>query len=336
MTHAPLIEAKEVSKTFGTKKRRIQAIHAVSLAIYPRETVGLVGESGCGKTTLGRTLMGLYPPSQGAVFFQGNNLSTLPRRDTKALAKHMQYIFQDPFASLNPRMTAGEILAEPLKIHKIMRSPAERQQEVEKLLTLVGLSPNHSRRYPHEFSGGQRQRICIARALALNPPFIVCDEPIAALDVSIQAQIVNLLKQLQQEMGLTYLFISHDLSMVKHIADRVAVMYLGHLVELAPSHALYNHALHPYTEALLSAIPLPDPTSYQKKTRVLLKGELPSLLHPPRGCPFCTRCPKAMPLCFEKKPPLRPVAPDHAVACHLYTESDSKIGVLPVPPPSSC
>ncbi len=322
MTHHPLIEAKEVSKTFGTKKHRIQAVHEISLSIYPRETVGLVGESGCGKTTLGRMLMRLYLPSQGAIFFQGKNLRTLPKHEVKALAKQMQYIFQDPFASLNPRMTAGEILAEPLKIHNMTRSPKERQEEVEKLLTLVGLSPNHSRRYPHEFSGGQRQRICIARALALNPHFIVCDEPIAALDVSIQAQIVNLLKKLQQEMGLTYLFISHDLSMVKYIADRVAVMYLGHLVELAPSGTLYSQALHPYTVALLSAIPLPDPTSYQKKKRVVLKGELPSLLNPPRGCPFCTRCPKAMPLCFEKKPPLRSVAPGHAVACHLYNDSE--------------
>ncbi|MEM7174745.1 MAG: oligopeptide/dipeptide ABC transporter ATP-binding protein [Chlamydiota bacterium] len=318
MTDTPLVEAKNISKTFRVNRQLIKVITDLSLKIYPKETLGLVGESGCGKTTLGRILTRLHLPTSGDVLFDSKSLLRLPKQDIKVLSREMQYIFQDPFASLNPRMTAGEILAEPLKIHAANVSDKQRQNRVEELLTLVGLSPGHNRRFPHEFSGGQRQRICIARALALNPRFIVCDEPIAALDVSIQAQIVNLLKKLQREMGLTYLFISHDLSMVKYIADRVAVMYLGHLMELAPSRTLYSKALHPYTEALLSAIPLLEPHSAAKKTRVTLKGELPSLLNPPRGCVFCTRCPKAMPVCFEKRPLLSTVGPNHAVACHLH------------------
>ena len=311
----PLAEVQQLSKSFRIKKAKLHAISNISLSIYPKETLGLVGESGCGKTTLGRILIGLYRPTKGNVLFENKNLNDLSRREKKLLTKKMQYIFQDPFASLNPRMTAGEILAEPLKIHSKTTNWRER---IHELFSLVGLHPDHSRRFPHEFSGGQRQRICIARALALKPSFIVCDEPIAALDVSIQAQIVNLLKKLQQDMGLTYLFISHDLSMVKYIASRVAVMYLGNLVELAPSASLYSSALHPYTQALLSAIPLPDPRPEAKTTRITLKKELPSLLSPPKGCPFCTRCPKVMPLCFEKKPKLQLAKPNHQVACHLY------------------
>lgn len=314
----PLIQVRHLKKYFSYKGKVLRAVDDVSFEIFPQETLGLVGESGCGKTALARALMRLYEPTRGDIRFDGKSILDLKRKKIKTLRHDMQYIFQDPYASLNPRMTAGEIIAEPLNIHRIL-DPSQREERVHELLKLVGLRPEYYGRFPHEFSGGQRQRIGIARALALNPRFIVCDEPIAALDVSIQAQIVNLLKKLQEDMGLTYLFISHDLAMVKYISTRVAVMYLGHLVELAPSIDLYTNPLHPYTQGLLSAIPIPDPSIEKKRTRILLKGEVPSPINPPKGCVFCTRCPKAMPLCHQKRPQWQEISPGHKVACHLYT-----------------
>ncbi len=314
----PLIQVRHLKKYFSYKGKVLRAVDDVSFEIFPQETLGLVGESGCGKTALARALMRLYEPTRGDIRFDGKSILDLKRKKIKTLRHDMQYIFQDPYASLNPRMTAGEIIAEPLNIHRIL-DPSQREERVHELLKLVGLRPEYYGRFPHEFSGGQCQRIGIARALALNPRFIVCDEPIAALDVSIQAQIVNLLKKLQEDMGLTYLFISHDLAMVKYISTRVAVMYLGHLVELAPSIDLYTNPLHPYTQGLLSAIPIPDPSIEKKRTRILLKGEVPSPINPPKGCVFCTRCPKAMPLCHQKRPQWQEISPGHKVACHLYT-----------------
>lgn len=297
---------------FTSKGNRLLAVDGVSFDLFPEETLGLVGESGCGKTTLARAIMHLYEPTSGEVLFKGENILKYKRKAIKSLRREMQYIFQDPFASLNPRMTAGEIIAEPLVIHNIQNS-----DRVQELLNLVGLNLEYAKRFPHEFSGGERQRIGIARALALNPPFIVCDEPIAALDVSIQAQIINLLKDLQKKLGLTFLFISHDLAMVKYLSDRVAVMYLGHLMEIASSNELYNNPLHPYTKGLLSAIPIPDPIIEKKRTRILLTGEVPSPINPPKGCVFCTRCPKVQPICKEQRPPLRQISPGHSAACHF-------------------
>lgn len=317
----PLIEIKNLKKYFSYKGKTLRAVDDVSLSVFPKETIGLVGESGCGKTALARTLMRVHEPTSGDILFKGESILGYKGKATKALRHDMQYIFQDPYASLNPRMTAGEIIAEPLNIHNVLKS-SERHKRVQELLELVGLRPEYTRRFPHEFSGGQRQRIGIARALALNPRLIVCDEPIAALDVSIQAQIVNLLKRLQEEMGLTYLFISHDLAMVKYLSTRVAVMYLGHLMELAPSHDLYEHPLHPYTQGLLSAIPIPDPEVEQKRTRILLTGEVPSPINPPKGCVFCSRCPLAEKICFEKRPQLKEVSPNRFTACHLVKTSN--------------
>lgn len=316
----PLIEIKNLKKYFSYNGKTLRAVDDISLSIFPQETLGLVGESGCGKTALARALMRVYEPTSGDILFKGESILRYKGKAIKSLRHDMQYIFQDPYASLNPRMTAGEIIAEPLNIHNVLK-PSERQKRVQELLELVGLRPEYTRRFPHEFSGGQRQRIGIARALALNPRLVVCDEPIAALDVSIQAQIVNLLKHLQEEMGLTYLFISHDLAMVKYLSTRVAVMYLGHLMELAPSEDLYEHPLHPYTQGLLSAIPIPDPEIEQKRTRILLTGEVPSPINPPKGCVFCTRCPLAKKKCFEKRPKLREVSPNHFAACHLLDSS---------------
>lgn len=312
----PLIEIKDLKKYFSYKKQTLYAVDGASFKVFPQETLGLVGESGCGKTTLARTLMRLYEPTSGDIFFKGKSILKIKGKAIKNLRQDIQYIFQDPFASLNPRMTAGEIIAEPLRIYRIFNRP-DREKRVQKLLQLVGLRSEYTQRFPHEFSGGQRQRIGIARALALNPSFIICDEPIAALDVSIQAQIVNLLNQLQREMGLTYLFISHDLSMVKYISNRVIVMYLGHFMEIASSDDLYDNPFHPYTQGLLSAIPIPDPLIEKKRPRILLTGEIPSPVHPPKGCAFCTRCPMAKPECFEKRPLLREVSPGRQVACHF-------------------
>ena len=306
---------------FGRVRSWVRAVDGVSLAIYPGETVGLVGESGCGKSTTGRAILQLYPPKvaaiQGEVLYGTTELVALGRRGPQAmrpLRKDLQIIFQDPYASLNPRMTIGTTIAEPLKIHGLAKG-AEIQRRVQELLETVGLSPTMARRFPHEFSGGQRQRIGITRALAVNPKFIVCDEPISALDVSIQAQVMNLMAELQQKLGLTYLFIAHDLAAVKHIAQRIAVMYLGEIVELAPADEVYDQPLHPYTRALISAVPIPDP-SQRDRRRIRLDGEIPSPIDPPPGCHFHPRCPYAEPVCKRETPPLTEVSPGRWVACH--------------------
>jgi len=313
-----LIEVKNLKKYFPVKmglgkKAYIKAVDDVSFFIKKGETLGLVGESGCGKSTTGRTIIRLYEPTSGQIIFKGEDIT---KKDMLPYRKFMQMIFQDPYASLNPRMTVGDIIGEPLEIHNIAKGN-EKKERVQELLRLVGLSSEHANRYPHEFSGGQRQRIGIARALAVEPEFIICDEPISALDVSIQAQIVNMLEDLQQKFSLTYLFIAHDLSMVKHISSRVGVMYLGKLVELAESNELYSNPLHPYTQALLSAIPIPDPKISKERTRIILEGDVPSPLNPPTGCRFRTRCKYAFDRCKEEEPVLKDVGSGHYVACHL-------------------
>ncbi len=300
-------------------QKQVGAVHAVddvSFKIYKGETLGLVGESGCGKSTTGRTLLQLYRPTSGHVYFEGVDLVNLKGEDLRFMRRRMQMIFQDPYASLNPRMTVGEIVGEPLAVHGILPGK-EIREKVAELLTLVGLSPRLIDRYPHEFSGGQRQRIGVARSLALTPSLIICDEPISALDVSIQAQVINLLEDLQEKLGLTYLFIAHDLSMVRHISTRVAVMYLGIIVELADRTELYRNPLHPYTQALLSAVPIPDPNIEEKRQRIILEGDVPSPVNPPSGCRFRTRCPLAAAICAEEKPEFREVLPGHSVACHM-------------------
>ena len=294
----------------------IKAVDDVSFEIYRGETLGLVGESGCGKTTAGRTIIQLYRPTAGEVYYDGQDMAQMRGSDLRHMRRRVQIIFQDPYASLNPRLTVGAIIGEPLEIHRVARGK-EMRDRVEELLQLVGLNPYFVNRYPHEFSGGQRQRIGIARALALEPEFIVCDEPISALDVSIQAQIVNLLEELQEKLGLTYLFIAHDLSMVRHISDRVAVMYLGKVVELSDRHTVYTNPLHPYTQALLSAVPIPDPVVEEKRQRIILEGDVPSPANPPPGCNFNTRCPVAMDICSEVDPEFIEVEPGHFCACHL-------------------
>lgn len=297
-------------------KKRLHAIRRLNLQIYRGETLGLVGESGCGKSTVGKTLLRLYEPTQGRILFDGIDLSTLSSKEMKEMRKRMQIVFQDPFASLNPRMTVQDIIGEPLDIHRLARG-GKRQARIAELLQCVGLNPEHASRFPHEFSGGQRQRIGIARALAVEPEFIICDEPISSLDVSIQAQVVNLLKRLQSEMQLTYLFIAHDLSMVKYISNRVAVMYLGELMELATSQELYREPLHPYTQALLSAIPIPDPAVEKKRKPIVLKGDVQNRLNPPEGCPFSIRCPFAQERCYSEAPRWREIKKEHFAACHL-------------------
>jgi oligopeptide transport system ATP-binding protein len=294
----------------------IKAVDGVSFDVYEGETLGLVGESGCGKSTTGRVILQLYPATSGKVFFKDAEITGMEREDMRQIRPKMQMIFQDPHASLNPRMTVGSIISEPIMEHTTIRGK-ERKTLVEQLLEMVGLDPSFTNRYPHEFSGGQRQRIGIARALALNPDFIVCDEPIAALDVSIQAQVVNLLERLQDDLNLTYLFISHDLSMIRHISDRVAVMYLGKIMELANRDEMYHNPLHPYTQALLSAVPIPDPVLEEKRQRIILKGDVPSPANPPQGCPFNTRCPVAVEQCFHDIPQWRELRPNHWAACHL-------------------
>jgi oligopeptide transport system ATP-binding protein len=300
-------------------QKQIGAVHAVddvSFTIKKGETLGLVGESGCGKSTTGRAILQLHRPTAGHVYFQGIDLVQLKGRELRKMRRSMQMIFQDPYASLNPRMTVGEIIGEALYVHGLAQGK-EIQEHVDHLLERVGLDPAFSNRYPHEFSGGQRQRIGVARALAVNPLLVVCDEPISALDVSIQAQVVNLLEDLQREFGLTYLFIAHDLSMVRHISQRVAVMYLGVIVELTSRDELYLHPLHPYTQALLSAVPVPDASVERRRQRIILEGEVPSPVNPPSGCRFRTRCPLAVEICAAERPLFREVAPQHFVACHL-------------------
>ncbi|MEM7124638.1 MAG: oligopeptide/dipeptide ABC transporter ATP-binding protein [Pseudomonadota bacterium] len=303
----------------GILRRQVGAIKAVdglNFDIYKRETLALAGESGCGKSTTGRLILQLYRATEGRVVFAGQDLTKLSGERLRRMRPRMQMIFQDPQASLNPRMTVGSIVAEPLQEHGLSGGQTK-QQRVQELLDAVGLNPSHANRYPHEFSGGQRQRIGIARALALNPEFIVCDEPIAALDVSIQAQVVNLLEDLQQKLGLTYLFISHDLSMIRHMADRVAIMYLGKIMELGPSDKVYGEPLHPYTQALLSAVPIPNPVQEAERRRTILSGDVPNAANPPSGCPFRTRCPIAVARCADEEPAWRELRAGHQVACHL-------------------
>jgi oligopeptide transport system ATP-binding protein len=295
----------------------VKAVDGLNFNINRGETLGLVGESGCGKSTTGRTILQLYKPTSGEVLFNGQDLTKIKGDQLRHMRRQMQMIFQDPYASLNPRMTVGGIVGEPLEVHNI-GSKSERMDRVRELLQVVGLNPYFINRYPHEFSGGQRQRIGVARALAVNPSFIVCDEPISALDVSIQAQIINLLEDLQEQFGLTYLFIAHDLSVVRHISDRVAVMYLGKIMELTTREELYANPMHPYSQALLSAVPIPDPVIEEKRQRIILEGDVPTPVNPPKGCNFCTRCPKVLDICKEQEPDFSEHAPGHYVACWLY------------------
>jgi oligopeptide transport system ATP-binding protein len=328
-TNKPLVDVRGLKMYFpitaGILRRKVgdvKAVDDVSFSIMQGETLGLVGESGCGKSTCGRAVLRLYDPTAGSIRIDGTEIGTLSQSALRPLRPKMQMVFQDPQASLNARMTVASIISEPLDEHTTL-TRAEKLARVYELMDAVGLNREFANRYPHEFSGGQRQRIGIARALALNPKFIVCDEPIAALDVSIQAQVVNLLEDLQDKFGLTYLFISHDLSMVRHICDRVAVMYLGRIVEIAPRDALYGNPQHPYTQALLSAVPEPDPVSESTRQRIILQGDVPSPAKPPKGCNFCTRCPQVMPVCRETKPDLREIAPGQFVACHLHAQNNA-------------
>jgi oligopeptide/dipeptide ABC transporter, ATP-binding protein, C-terminal domain len=313
-----LLKIEDLKQHFSVgnvfQKAIVKAVDGVTFEIKKGETLGLVGESGCGKTTLGRTILRLIEPTGGKIIFEGNDITN---HNITAYRKKMQIIFQDPYASLDPRMTVSDIVGEPLDIHKLYSNKKERKERILEILKLVGLNSDHASRYPHEFSGGQRQRIGIARALAVQPSFIVCDEPVSALDVSIQAQIINMLEDMQEELGLTYLFIAHDLSIVKHISDRVGVMYLGHIVELADSDELYANPLHPYTKALISAIPVPKPKSDQFRKRQILTGEIPSPLNPPSGCKFRTRCPLAKDICAKEAPEFKEYATGHHCACHF-------------------
>lgn len=320
----PLLEIKNLKKHFPVKsgfftqsKSVVKAVDGISFTIYKGETLGLVGESGCGKTTAGRTIIKLYDPTAGKIIYDGVDLANFSQKQMLPYRKKIQMIFQDPYASLNARMTVGDIIGESIDIHKLLTGK-DRTDRIQYLLEKVGLNSEHANRYPHEFSGGQRQRIGIARSLAVQPEFIVCDEPISALDVSIQAQVVNMLEELQKDMGLTYLFIAHDLSMVKHISNRVGVMYLGSMAELAESIELYAHPLHPYTQALLSAIPIADPDMAAERKRIILEGEIPSPIDTPPGCKFRGRCKYAKPICADVEPELKDMGGKHFVACHLY------------------
>lgn len=318
-----LVEVKHLKEYFPIstgvfKTTPLKAVDDVSFAIRKGETLGLVGESGCGKTTVGRTLLHLYKPTDGEIWFNGKQIVT--KEDVLEYRKKSAMVFQDPYSSLNPRMTVSDIIAEPLDVHKLYASKAERQEKVLDLMAKVGLNSEHASRYAHEFSGGQRQRIGIARALAMGPEFVVCDEPVSALDVSIQAQVINMFDQLQDEMGLTYLFIAHDLLVVRHISDRIAVMYLGKMVEMADAHEIYDHPLHPYTKCLMSAVPLPDPKRARENKRIVLTGDIPSPLHAPSGCPFRTRCPYATEECAESMPEFKEVSSGHFAACHHLNE----------------
>ena len=323
-THQKLVEIRGLKMWFPIMRGILQkhvadvkAVDGLNFDVFQGETLGLVGESGCGKSTTGRAILQLYKPTAGSVLFEGTDLVALKGEDLRKMRRRMQMIFQDPYASLNPRMTVGSIVAEPLEVHNI-GTKAERVERVRELLKVVGLNPYFINRYPHEFSGGQRQRIGVARALAVNPAFIVCDEPISALDVSIQAQVINLLEDLQEQFGLTYLFIAHDLSVVRHISDRIAVMYLGKIMELSDREELYLNPMHPYTQALLSAVPIPDPVIEEKRQRIILEGDVPSPVNPPKGCNFSTRCPKALDMCKEQEPEFRDYGGGHWAACWLH------------------
>ena len=334
---APLIRVRDLSVhfpiyeglIFRREKALVRAVDGISLDIMPGETLGLVGESGCGKSTTGRALLNLYEPGvariSGEIWYDERDLTLLDEDAMRPLRKELQIIFQDPYASLNPRLTVGQIIGEPLRVHRIASGPAVHER-VQELMDVVGLSPQMTRRYPHEFSGGQRQRIGIARALAVDPKFIVCDEPISALDVSIQAQVMNLMEDLQERFDLTYLFIAHDLAAVRHISDRVAVMYLGRLVELADAATIYAEPMHPYTQALLSAVPVPDPVAERTRERILLTGDVPSPMNPPSGCRFHTRCPVAGPRCAVQSPHLEDLGGGHMVACHLHDAQGVELG----------
>jgi oligopeptide transport system ATP-binding protein len=314
----PILQVKNLQKHFQLDRKRVlKAVNEVSFEVKQGETFGLVGESGCGKSTIGRTIINLYNATGGEVLFEGKNVHRMKGKQQKKFRRDMQMIFQDPYASLNPRKTVMDIIAEGLDIHHLSNDKS-REQTVYELLDTVGLNESHANRFPHEFSGGQRQRIGIARALAMEPKFVIADEPISALDVSVQAQVVNLMRKLQKEKGLTYLFIAHDLSMVKYISDRVGVMYLGKMVELANSEELYTNPLHPYTQGLLSTAPIPDPVAARQREQIRIKGEVPSPVDPPSGCPFRTRCPHAMEVCAQVEPIWQEVKPKHWVACHLY------------------
>ncbi|MCF8565386.1 dipeptide ABC transporter ATP-binding protein [Alicyclobacillus tolerans] len=317
-----LLEVKDLRKYFPIKRGlvsrtvgHVKAVDGVSLTIHKGETLGVVGESGCGKSTMARSILRLIEPTSGSVEFEGKNILKMSRGQMQQMRREMQIVFQDPYASLNPRFSIAQTLMEPMVVHKLY-TPEERSEKVRSLLERVGLDPDYAKRYPHEFSGGQRQRIGIARALALNPKLIILDEPVAALDVSVQSQVLNLLEDLQEEFGFSYVFVAHDLSVVRHISDRVLVLYLGKMAELADSETLFAEPLHPYTKALLSAVPVPDPEF--KRERIILQGDLPSPANPPKGCVFHTRCPVAMPVCSEKTPEWKEVKPNHHLACHLY------------------
>ncbi|MBR3972630.1 MAG: dipeptide ABC transporter ATP-binding protein [Oscillospiraceae bacterium] len=314
-----LVEVKNLKEYFNIttgmfSSKPLKAVDDVSFAIRKGETLGLVGESGCGKTTVGRTLLHLYKPTAGEIWFDGKKIET--KRDILDYRKKTAMVFQDPYSSLNPRMTVSDIIAEPLDVHKMYKNKKERQERILDLMAKVGLNSEHANRYAHEFSGGQRQRIGIARSLSMNPEFVVCDEPVSALDVSIQAQVINMFDELQEQMDLTYLFIAHDLLVVRHISDRIAVMYLGKMVELADSKEIYDHPLHPYTKSLMSAVPLPDPKKARENKRIVLTGDIPSPLNAPSGCPFRTRCPYATDACAEAMPEFKEVSAGHFVACH--------------------
>lgn len=318
-----LVEVKHLKEYFNISTgafstKPLKAVDDVSFSIRRGETLGLVGESGCGKTTVGRTLLHLYKPTAGQIFFDGQEVKT--RKEIMEYRKKSAMVFQDPYSSLNPRMTVSDIIAEPLDVHKMYANKKEREERVLELMAKVGLNSEHANRYAHEFSGGQRQRIGIARAMAMKPQFVVCDEPVSALDVSIQAQVINMFDELQEQMGLTYLFIAHDLLVVRHISDRIAVMYLGKMVELADADEIYNHPLHPYTQCLMSAVPLPDPQKARENKRIVLSGDIPSPLNAPSGCPFRTRCPYATEACAQSMPEFQEVSSGHFVACHRVNE----------------